>query len=60
MTYEEKELLELTRQNNYMLRGITTYLANEARNANNENTNDMLRNILANLISNVIDGNVRY
>lgn len=50
-----EELLQLTRENNYMLKQIIVYLNNINANADNENDNDFIRNILANLISNQMD-----
>lgn len=44
-----------THENNIMLKAIVKYLANEARNANQENVDDFIRNILANMASNVFD-----
>lgn len=59
MTYnEEQELLQLTRDNNRMLREIISYINLINSQADNENTNDFIRNILANLISNCMDGNI--
>lgn len=59
MTYsEEQELLQLTRDNNRMLREIISYINLINSQADNENTNDFIRNILANLISNCMDSNI--
>ena len=55
---EEQELLELTRQNNDMLRQIIFYINCIEHNANSENVGDFIRNILANLFSNKVDSNV--
>lgn len=52
-----EELLQLTRENNYMLKQIIAYINRINANADNENNNDFIRNILANLISNTIDYN---
>ena len=46
------ELLELTRENNKMLKQIITYINYINSNASNENENDFVRNVIANLISN--------
>lgn len=50
-----EELLQLTRENNYMLKQIIAYINSINRNADNENNNDFIRNILANLVSNTVD-----
>lgn len=50
-----EELLQLTKENNYMLKQIMAYINHINANADNENNNDFIRNILANLISNTID-----
>ena len=51
MTYsEEKELLELTRQNNELLRAIL-------RLVRHDEATDMMTNIVANLIANKMEGN---
>lgn len=55
MTNNIEELLQLTKENNYMLKQIIAYINSINRNADNENSNDFIRNILANLISNTID-----
>lgn len=55
-----EELLQLTRENNYMLKQIIAYLNHISANADNENNNDFIRNILANLISNTIDYNKMF
>lgn len=49
---EEKELLRLTKENNFMLKQIYGYLSQHIANANQENIDDFIRNILANVISN--------
>ena len=49
---EEQELLELTRQNNVLLRMILSVVQHDEGN-------DFIHNILANLISNKIDGYAR-
>lgn len=57
MNQKMEELLQLTKENNYMLKQIIAYINSINRNADNENNNDFIRNILANLISNTIDCN---
>ena len=59
MNQKMEELLQLVKENNYMLKQIIAYLNNVNANADNENNNDFIRNIMANLISNSIDGNIR-
>lgn len=49
---EEKELLRLTKENNFMLKQMYGYLSHHIANANQENIDDFIRNILANVISN--------
>lgn len=49
---EEKELLRLTKENNFILKQIYGYLSYHIANANQENIDDFIRNILANVISN--------
>ena len=52
MTYEEeRELIRMTAENNYMLKSIIKYLSDQHINADNENFNDFIRNIVANMIS---------
>lgn len=54
MTYsEEKELLELTRQNNELLRAILRFVQHDE-------ANDFMTNILANIIGNRIDGGINH
>lgn len=55
MSQKMEELLQLVKENNYMLKQIIAYINNINANADNENNNDFIRNILANLISNQID-----
>lgn len=51
MTYsEEQELLELTRQNNDLLRAIL-------RLVQHDEANDFIHNIIANLLANKMEGN---
>ena len=51
MTYsEEQELLELTRQNNQLLRAILRFVQHDE-------ANDMMTNIVANLVANKMEGN---
>ena len=47
---EEQELLELTRQNNELLRAILRFVQHDE-------ANDMMTNIVANLVANKIEGN---
>lgn len=52
MTYEEeRELLRMTAENNFMLKSIIRYLSEQNKNADTENFNDFIRNIMANMIS---------
>lgn len=55
MNQKMEELLQLTRENNYMLKQIIAYINHINANADNENNNDFIRNVLANLVSNQID-----
>ena len=55
MNQKMEELLQLTRENNYMLKQIIAYINHINANADNENNNDFIRNILANLVSNTVD-----
>lgn len=51
MTYsEEQELLELTRQNNELLRAILRFVQHDE-------ANDFMTNIVANLVANKMEGN---
>lgn len=47
---EEQELLELTRQNNQLLRAILRFVQKDE-------ANDFLTNIVANLLANQMEGN---
>ena len=47
---EEQELLELTRQNNMLLRAILRFVQHDE-------ANDFMTNIVANLVANKIEGN---
>lgn len=47
---EEQELLELTRQNNELLRAILRFVWHDE-------ANDMMTNIVANLVANKMEGN---
>lgn len=47
---EEQELLELTRQNNQLLRAILRFVQHDE-------ANDMITNIVANLVANKMEGN---
>ena len=49
---EEKELLRLTKENNFMLKRMYGYLSQHIANINQENMDDFIRNIIANVISN--------
>ena len=52
MTYEEeRELIRMTAENNYMLKSIIKYLSDQRINADSENFSDFIRNIVANMIS---------
>lgn len=55
MNQKMEELLQLTKENNYMLKQIIAYINHINANADNENNNDFIRNILANLVSNTAD-----
>lgn len=58
MTFEEEqELLNLTRDNNRMLKEIIAYINLKESQANKENDDDFFRNVVANLISNSIGFN---
>ena len=48
---EEQELLELTKQNNELLRAILRFVQHDE-------ANDFMTNIIANLFANQIDGNM--
>lgn len=48
---DNKELLELTKDNNRMLKQIIEYINAVGRNADSENMNDFIRNIIANILS---------
>ena len=47
---EEQELLELTRQNNQLLRAILRFVQHDE-------ANDFMTNIVANLVANKMEGN---
>lgn len=51
------ELLEITYDNNRMLKQIVAYINYINSNAENENNNDFLRNMLANMISSSMEMN---
>lgn len=54
MTYsEEQELLQLTRENNQLLRFILRYVWHDEGN-------DFITNVVANLLSNRMDGGFAY
>lgn len=46
-----EELLELTKENNRMLKQILAYIYKIESHSSTENENDFIRNIFANLIS---------
>ena len=50
---EEQELLELTRQNNWLLRAILRFIQHDE-------ANDFMTNILANIVGNRLDGGNTY
>lgn len=50
---EEQELLELTRQNNWLLRAILHFVQHDE-------ANDFMTNIFANIVGNRLDGGNRY
>lgn len=49
--FEERYLLDTTRENNRMLRYIIKYINKIESNASEENISDFYRNIIANMIS---------
>lgn len=51
-----KEILEVSRDNNRMLKEIIKYINYVNAHADTENTNDFVRNVVANLVSNRIPG----
>lgn len=53
---EIEELLELTRENNLMLKSIMNYLYNHFQN---DDQKDFIMNVIANLVSNRCDYGVR-
>lgn len=54
MTYkEEQELLELTRENNALLKAILRFV-------HHDEANDFITNVFANIIGNRLDGGGRY
>lgn len=53
---EIEELLELTRENNLMLKSIMNYLYNHSQN---DDQKDFIMNVIANLVSNRCDYGVR-
>lgn len=59
LTMERKlnEILELTRDNNRMLREIIGFINAFGRNITQENAEDFGRNVLANLLSNGLKTN---
>lgn len=57
---DNKELLELTKDNNRMLKQIIEYINATGRNADSENMNDFIRNIIANILSTSIYERQQY
>lgn len=51
-----KEILELLKDNNRMLKEIIRYINYINAHADAENNNDFVRNVIANLVSNRIPG----
>lgn len=51
-----KEILELLKENNKMLKEIIRYINYINAHADAENNNDFVRNVVANLVSNRIPG----
>ena len=51
-----KEILELLKDNNRMLKEIIRYINYINAHADAENNNDFIRNVVANLVSNRIPG----
>lgn len=51
-----KEILELLKENNKMLKEIIKYINYINAHAETENNNDFVRNVVANLVSNRIPG----
>lgn len=51
-----KEILELLKDNNRMLKEIIRYINYINAHADTENNNDFVRNVVANLVSNRIPG----
>lgn len=51
-----KEILELLKDNNRMLKEIIRYINYINAHADAENNNDFVRNVVANLVSNHIPG----
>lgn len=54
------KLLELTEENNQMLKNIIGYIQYKISMANNENMNDFSMNVLANIISNQLENKNKY
>lgn len=50
---EEQELLELTRENNQLLKAILHFV-------HHDEANDFITNVFANIIGNRLDGGGRY
>lgn len=51
-----REILELLKENNKMLKEIIRYINYINAHAETENNNDFVRNVVANLVSNRIPG----
>ena len=51
-----REILELLKENNKMLKEIIRYINYINAHADTENNNDFVRNVVANLVSNRIPG----
>ena len=61
MTYdEETELLELTRENNAMLKATCSMLKAILQYVKHDDSNDFITNVIANIVGNRIDGGIGY
>ena len=49
-----QELLELTKQNNLMLRAICLYLGQEQSDQGSDDAKDFIMNVIANIVSNKV------
>lgn len=54
------ELLEITYDNNRMLKEIVKYINYINSNAENENNNDFIRNVIANVVSSTLPDLKRF